>query len=91
MPADSNSSKAARVCADYCCLVAERQMNARLGSAGLGITGAFYTTMFTVTWQPGEAVDKAKAERLCPDFQAGINRSGKLACQKVELVRLYPA
>ncbi len=77
--------------AEYRCMVGNRMQNKLISSAGLGITGAFQQVKYTLDWKHGEAVDESRAQKLCDVLKHGINESGELECQSVELLRVYVA
>lgn len=77
--------------ADYRCMVGNRLQNKLIANAGLGITGAFQPVKYTLDWKPEEIVDESRAQKLCDVLKRGINESGELECQSVELLRVHVA
>lgn len=75
--------------ADYECMVGDKRKNKLIASAGLGVTGAFKGTKWTVDWKPGELVDEARAQKLCEVYRQAYAESSELECQSVKLLRIY--
>ena len=77
--------------ARYRCLIGDKLRNAFIAACDLGITGAFEPMECTITWEPGEKVDRKRAQAQCEILKRGINEQGKYECQSVKLLGVYDA
>lgn len=74
---------------DYTAMVGHAGVNTLMKNAGLGVNGAYWPITYTLTWNPGEVVDFARAEKLIPVLKQGIDEGGNLDCASVEVTRIY--
>jgi hypothetical protein len=75
----------------YRCMVGSKLQNQLISHAGLGITGAFEPIQYVVGWKPDEVVDDDRAQKICEVLKRGLNETGDMECNSVELLRVYVA